>query len=68
MKTETEGAFPLDNSYNSELGLSKLEYAAIHICAGLSANPSFTHAESDDRIAEMAVSQAKALFSKLNQE
>lgn len=57
-------ALPQDR--NAERGLSKLEYAAIHICVGLSANPAFGHEMPEVQIAQMAVNQARALFAELN--
>lgn len=47
-------------------GLTKLQYAAIQICAGLSANPAFGHEMPEVQIAQMAVNQARALFAELN--
>lgn len=46
-------------------GLTKLQYAAIQICAGLSANPNFAHEVKVGRIAEMSISQAKELLHQL---
>ena len=45
-------------------GLTKLEYAAIHICAGLCANPETNAAE--DKIASAAINLSRELIAQLN--
>lgn len=68
-----DSAFPLNKVHEHEdfqgsyYGLTKLQYAAIEICKGLSANP-VTQSEGYTAVAQMAVEQAKALFEALDNE
>jgi len=50
---------------HDHFGLTKREYAAIHIAAGLSASPDFCNNSFAD-VARTAVKQADALFVELN--
>lgn len=60
-------AFPLgEREYEMEnKGLSKLEYASIHIMSGLAAKYSLNKPEDQETISKMAVELANTLFDIL---
>lgn len=60
----THNAFPYITEDKQLYGLSKLEYAAIQIASGLSAGI----ISRDDLIADIAVSLAKKILSKCNED
>ncbi len=64
---ENKNAMPMSYS-EGDLGtdgLSKLEYAAIHIAAGLSASESELYS---DHVARMAISIARQIFEQLEDD
>lgn len=63
-----DSAFPVRDENQPEYGLTKLQYAAIHICASLQSHPNMGHEMTVEQLAELAVAQAKALFAELNRE
>lgn len=63
-------AFPLvvpNSGVDVEGGMTRLEYASIHIFAGMLANPT-AEDYAPESLAVLAVSRAKVLFAKLEDE
>jgi hypothetical protein len=64
MANQNSAAFPSGEHLTE--GLTKLEYAAIHICAAMIAYTGRLAEGYEDVAAQHAVKQAKALFKKLD--
>ena len=67
MKTDPDApAYPIVGSRYNEHGLTKREAMAMHICAGMMANPDFDMGAA--RVTKVSVEFADALIAALNAE